>query len=51
MALELKRKDVLENYNTYKVCYCNLQGLLHYENNIGFTCGIYGGTVMFIFLK
>lgn len=42
MAMELKKKDVMENYFTIPIGYCDLQRLLRYENKIGYTCGVYG---------
>ena len=42
MAMELKKKDVMENYFTISIGYCDLQRLLRYEDKIGYTCGVYG---------
>lgn len=42
MSLELKKKDVMENYFTIPIGYCDLQRLLRYENKIGYTYGVYG---------
>lgn len=42
MSLELKKRDVMENYYTIPVGYCDLQRLLRYEDKIGYTAGVYG---------
>lgn len=43
MAFELKRKDVV-NTSGYKfsVGYCDMQNLLHFQDRLGYTHGVYG---------
>lgn len=42
MSMELKKKQVMENYFTIPIGYCDLQRLLRYEEKVGYTCGVYG---------
>lgn len=43
MAFELRRKDVV-NESGYKfaVGYCGMQNLLHFQDRLGYTHGVYG---------
>lgn len=40
--MKLTKKEVLNNYECYRVGYCELQHLLYYHNAIGYTAGFYG---------
>lgn len=44
MKYKTTKKAVLENYgnSTIKICYCDAQYLLNYENANAYTCGVYG---------
>lgn len=42
MSLELKRKDLRNNYHCVGVAYCDLQYLLQYFNKLGYYAGVYG---------
>lgn len=40
--MKLIKKEVLNNYECYRVGYCELQYLLYYAKAIGYTSGVYG---------
>ena len=43
MKFKTTKKEVNEGYScVLKVGYCELQDLLHYQNPIAYTCGVYG---------
>lgn len=42
MSMELKQKQIKQNYNCVGVAYCDLQNLLRYFNKIGYYANVYG---------
>lgn len=42
MSLELKAKQVKENYYVFSLGYCDAPHILKKSNKLGYTCGVYG---------
>lgn len=43
MALELKKRDILNSYNNIiSIGYCDAYYLLRGQERVGYTCGVYG---------
>lgn len=40
--MELKKKDVMNDYTVVSIGYCDAQYLLGKTRKIGYTCGVYG---------